>query len=122
MPEETVRLILLCISIYVAIVVTFGTSLFVVHFVRKEFANIRILQYLKKAAVREDEMVDLLNVIKAERESVRTNRIEAVEAKKEAAHIASSLAEKVEEKAQEITDKVDKVPKKVVAILKEENV
>src|SRR5688572_9806017 len=92
----------------------FGTVNFVlllVHTIRKERANNKILDYLARAEERERQMWDdLLPVVKAYRESARSHHKDAEAAK-------SELGQKVDEKTTELPQKIDAIPQKVAQVI-----
>ena len=96
---------------YVAAVVTANLVVLVVHTVRKERANRRILAHLRRAEERERQMWDVLLVIKEYRESGRVHHKEAAVAKDE-------LGRQVAEATGELKHEIEQVPGKVAEAIK----
>ena len=110
---------------YLCILCTVISILFVVHFVRRELANTQVLRYLKaqevrdhKQAEREKLLWEILEVIKAYRESARIDRSESNLAKHDMGSIAETISTRVDLKSKELVQEIKEVPQKVADVLK----
>lgn len=103
---------------YLSFMVTAILLLLIIHSVRKEIQNRRIIDYLDRAEETEADIQEMLRIVKEYRESARTKLVDAKESEASVSKVAEKVTETIQQNTGSLASKIEQIPTKVVEEIK----